>query len=468
MKFSMKYKLFLALLATGIMLSGMMFVFMQLNFERGFLNYINSRKIESRERLAANLQTAYNRHGSWTFLINNEPLWHQLIMLSDSQRGGSTPPPGGAPRPGRGFAPPNELDPRFALYNADKEPLFAPPEAVNTLDLTPLQQNGETIGYLALVPVKELSETGDLIFAQQQKESFTLIAFSAALLSLLISFPLTSHLLRPVRALTTGTRNLMAGQYKTRIPIISRDELGQLSADFNSLAITLEKNEQARQQWVADISHELRTPLAVLRGEIEALEDGIRSPEPEIFAVLHSETLHLTRLVEDLYELSMSDIGALNYKKINVDPVGILRSSLELYEHRFADKGLKLLPLTQKDLSPSTLADPDRLQQLFTNLLENSLRYTDAPGQLEVTARIKNNTLIIYFADTSPGVAPENHGKLFERLYRVEGSRSRRNGGAGLGLTICRNIVDAHQGEISAQTSKSGGLEITIKIPLQV
>ncbi|MBU3943094.1 MAG: HAMP domain-containing protein [Proteobacteria bacterium] len=330
-----------------------------------------------------------------------------------------------------------------------------------------ITHEGETIGYLGLIPFTELSHSGDLLFVEQQTESFVLITILMVGLSLLLTFPVTSHLLRPINSLTDGTRKLIAGHFKTRIPVTTGDELGRLSDDFNILAMTLEKNEKNRQLWVADISHELRTPLAVLRGEVEALQDGIRQPGPETIAALHGEIIHLERIVNDLYELTMSDIGALNYKRVEVNPAGILIGTIELFEQRVSQKGLELITDLNIDDSCSLLADPDRLQQLFSNLLENSLRYTDAPGKIKVNLEVGKELVSINFQDSSPGVTPAQLPRLFDRLYRVEGSRNRDTGGAGLGLAICKNIVDAHQGTINADSSPLGGVWIKIQLPLR-
>ncbi len=462
MKLQIKHKLFFTLLLTSIVVSSGMFLFMQWSFDRGFLNYVNSQKLEDLNRLSELLVKEYGKQGDWGVLQGNERLWHQLIMTTLAGIEQQHPRPEGLQSP----PPPRGPAPRFALFSTDKKPIFAPEGGTDRWTFNPLVHQGQTIGYLALAPIRELSDAGDLLFVEQQTESFALVALGMALLSLLLSFPLTIHMLRPINALTAGTRKLIAGQYQTRIPVETKDELGQLSADFNSLAMSLEKNEQARQQWVADISHELRTPLAILRGDIEALQDGIRSPEPETLEVLHSEIMHLGRLVDDLYELSMSDIGALDYKKVAVDPIGILRSTLELYEQRFAETNLSLRSELLIDQPVSLLADPDRLQQLFTNLLENSLRYTDAPGRLKIRIKTVPGALSFFFEDSFPSVSAEQRELLFDRLYRVESSRSRINGGAGLGLTICRNIVEAHQGEIQAEQSELGGLKITIRLPL--
>ena len=502
MNLRIKHKLFFTLLLTSIVVASGMFLFMQWSFDHGFLNYVNNQGLVKLEQLSERLISSYAKSGSWQFLQRNPALWRQLngnsaaVMVtgkSPRQQGRDRfqprlPPPGrrdrSRPSPRRdNFAggddavrrpppyPANDsrgLGPRIVLFDADKQKVIGgPPREEHDLNLRPFSYQNRVIGYLGLIPRKELSDEGDLLFVEQQKESFALVTLVMVALSLLLSFPITNHLLQPIKQLAAGTRKLMAGKFRTRIPVSSKDELGQLSGDFNSLAITLEKNEKARQQWVADISHELRTPLTVLRGEIEALQDGIRQPNAQNLEKLHGETMHLGRLVNDLYELSMSDIGALNYKKIKVDPVGILESTIELFEQRFAQKGLQLIVNLPPNTSVALLADPDRLQQLFTNLLENSLRYTDSPGQLEIRMEGHMNSFTFHFQDSSPGVQPSQIPKLFDRLYRVEESRNRAKGGAGLGMAICKNIVEAHRGQIDASHSPHGGLWIKIELPLR-
>jgi two-component system sensor histidine kinase BaeS len=232
------------------------------------------------------------------------------------------------------------------------------------------------------------------------------------------------------------------------------------------MALTLEKNERERRQWVADISHELRTPISVLQGEIEALMDGIRTVTPETIHSLHAETLRLKHLVEDLYQISLSDLGALTYRKDHLDLLEVLRDSVESYRAEFDRKNISLTISTPRGLNAIGFADRERLNQLFFNLLENSLRYTDTGGKLFVETQVSNNSLTIEFRDSEPGVPVQDRARLFERFYRVEGSRSRESGGAGLGLTICKNIVDAHEGTISAHESPLGGLLIRVVLPV--
>ena len=372
---------------------------------------------------------------------------------------------------GLGGPPPmsdRSIGPRILLYDADKQWIIGGPRDLptsETLTMRPIKQRGTVIGYLALIPVKEISHSGDLLFVEQQTTTFAGLTLIMLGMSVLLTFPLATHMLRPIQHLTEGTRKLIGGQFKMRIPVTTKDELGVLSDNFNILAMTLEENEKSRKKWVADISHELRTPLAILQGEIEAIQDGIRNPDTKTLGSLHGEVLHLERLVSDLYELSMSDIGALTYKKVLVDPVSILSWTLECFEQRFKAKGVDLDQNLITNSGNSLLGDPDRLQQLFTNLLENSLRYTNVPGILVVTAREELGKIIITFEDSAPGVEEFQLPMLFDRLYRTDPSRKRNGGGAGLGLSICKNIVEAHRGTVTSHASLRGGLKVRIELP---
>lgn len=480
MKIRIRHKLFATLLLTSVIVAIGIFFFLQWSFDRGFLNYVKSQELEQLDRFSVQLTGYYAKNGSWQFIARNHPLWQKInrdtspFTEVEERLGHETGRgfPSDHPLPPPRILPPKaprELGPRIVLFDADRKWVIGgPPDDVrrNNLTMRPVTLEGKTIGYLGLIPFKELSHSGDLLFVEQQTESFVLITMVMMGLSLLLTFPVTIHLLRPINSLTEGTQQLIAGHFKTRISVTTGDELGRLSDDFNILAMTLEKNEKNRQLWVADISHELRTPLAVLRGEVEAIQDGVRQPEPDTMAALHGEIIHLERMVNDLYELSMSDIGALNYKRVAVNPVGILSGTIELFEQRVSQKGLELITDLDEDIFCSLLGDPDRLHQLFTNLLENSLRYTDSPGKIVVKVAIDKDMVSISFQDSAPGVFPEQLPKLFDHLYRGEGSRNRATGGAGLGLAICKNIVDAHQGTIEAGCSPLGGVLIKIQLPL--
>jgi two-component system sensor histidine kinase BaeS len=277
---------------------------------------------------------------------------------------------------------------------------------------------------------------------------------------------LARQLIRPIRRLATAANKLASGDYDTRIKVASHDELGELAVDFNKLSETLKKNEGLRRQWITDISHELRTPLAVLRGEIEAMQDGIRSPDMDRLRSLHVEVLSLTKLVDDLYGLSLSDMGALTYKLAPLELGAVIEEVVNAFETRFRKKNITL-KIKQSLNGPLTVnGDVEALHQLFTNLAENSYRYTDTGGQCEIDIDAEGNRVIVEVRDSAPGVPEDALPNLFERLYRVDTSRSRALGGSGLGLSICKNLVEAHSGEISVHESPLGGLTVRVSMPM--
>ncbi|WP_305042317.1 ATP-binding protein [Geoalkalibacter sp.] len=477
MKIGIKYRVFLAMLAATAAVVLCMWLIMQWSINRGFLRYVNTLDQERLATLAGALEQAYAEQGGWDFL-GDTPL-HQVRLLVRGTAGASPLPeqlkPDDAraePRrdkehPGSGRSPRFQpFERRILLLDAARHPLLTPREMPSAeIPLRTLRHQGNPIGYLGLAPRQSAFDTYQLQFVRQQKLALALLAGATLLISALIALPLAKRLVSPVKTLAAATHRLSSGAYDTRVAVAGDDELGQLARDFNSLALALEKNEQARRQWIADISHELRTPLAVLRGEIEALQDGIRPTSAEALHSLHAEALHLNRLVDDLYQLALSDLGALSYRKTALDLGAALEDALELFQPAFAAKDIHL----QVDLAASPVrifADGERLHQLFCNLLDNALKYTDSGGQLDLQLETAPGTARIHLRDSAPGVPEADLERLFERLYRVEGARRRATGGAGLGLAICRNIVEAHEGRITAQPSPLGGVWICVELPL--
>lgn len=477
-KLSIRYRIFIAMLVATTVVVLSMFFIAQWSVNRGFLQYVNTIEQERLETLAQELAEEYADQGSWNFLRDEPVNWLRLMIR--------TLPPGTLPpeqlrrlehrmmrRMTHGEPPPRENSPvlaqrfelRVVLLDAKHQPVFGPAQGLDKDSLRPLHYQKRTIGYLGLAfPPKPL-DLHQLRFVTQQTLALGLIAGISLLVSILLTLPLAKRLVRPIRVLAAATHQLTNGEYATRVPVVSHDELGQLAHDFNLLARTLGKNEQARRQWVADISHELRTPLAVLRGEIEALQDGVRQVTPAAIGSLHAEVLQLGRLVEDLYQLALSDLGALHYRKQKNNLPSLLEATLETYRAPFAAKGIDLDYQNLTDVIP-LVVDPERLHQLFANLLANSLRYTDAGGRLEIRLGKTANHAILDFYDSPPGVPATELERLFERLYRGEASRNRALGGAGLGLAICRNIVEAHGGRIEARPSTLGGVWIHMELPL--
>ncbi|MGE5247069.1 MAG: ATP-binding protein [Verrucomicrobiota bacterium] len=485
MKTGIQNKLFLAMLAAIAAVVLCMFLIMRWSFDRGFLQYIHTLDEDRLEAVAERLEESYAAEGSWRFLADDPRRWRQLLVMSlaDRFREGRPVPQADEEAPqterlrgpgagGRRAMGPQRLPPpgggffrRVVLLDAERHRVVGPAEQGGDMMWKPLAYRGATVGYVGVLPPRIVSDLRQMRFVEQQRKAFAIIAVVMAFAAALLSIPLARQMVRRIRELADATHRLASGKFDVRVRSDASDELGQLARDFNTLAVTLEKNEQARRQWVADISHELRTPLSVLRGEIEALQDGVRPATPQAIAVLHGEVMTLSRLVNDLYELSLSDLGALTYRRADTDLGPILSQALELYRQEFEARGVALEGGPPQKAFP-VFADPDRLHQLFANLLENSLKYTDPGGRLQVVVERAGRTAVLYFQDSGPGVPPAEMGKLFERLYRVEGSRNRASGGAGLGLAICRNIVEAHDGTIAASPSPLGGLRVKVELPL--
>jgi len=469
MKIGITYRLFLSILAATCLAVLSMFLIMQWSINRGFLQYLNSMEQERMEQIAERLEQAYSEHGNWDFL-RDKPRFRIMQLLNvrpdDAvyEKGKEFDKRGiGPPVPPRGAHGPRLP---FVILDAERKPLFGNPAEARDANFRSIIHNGETVGYIGLLSPKHFLNPQQFEFLRRQKSALILATMGMVLAVVIFSIPLANRLVRPIRSMAAATRDLASGKYSVRVPVSSSDELGQLALDFNAMALTLERNEKARRQWVADISHELRTPLSVLRGEIEALLEGIRTITPDAVRSLHAEIIRLNRLVDDLYQLALADLGALTYRKEDLDLAEGLRDALEPYGAEFVRKGIALTTDISQESKLVVFADAERLHQLFTNLLDNSFKYTDAGGKLIIRLKCHDGQATVDFEDSAPGVLDVELDRLFDRLYRVEASRSRASGGAGLGLAICRNIVEAHAGTISAHPSPMGGVMIRVTLPV--
>ncbi|MCP5143010.1 MAG: HAMP domain-containing protein [Chromatiales bacterium] len=469
------------LLATSAVAGGMYWS-TQTAFESGFVNYVRQQEERRIDAIAERLELYFADHGDWRELRGNRRLWWRLLAASRANE----PPPAMAERrrghddddddhddDERHHRPPARAQEglpfllRIGLFDTDRRLLVGRVDGpTGELEMRELHADGRVIGFIGFQPEQRLSDRLDRDFAAGQTRAFVLIALLAVVISVALAFPLAHRFVRPVRALQQATRKLAAGDYAVRAEVGGNDELGRLARDFNDLASALARTEQQRRQWVADVSHELRTPLAILRGEIEALQDGVREASPEALASLHAEALHLGRLIDDLYELSMSDLGALSYRKDNIDALAPLRDTLDALRDRFRQADIAIDTTALPVDAVNVFADADRLAQLYKNLLSNTLRYTDAGGALRVSAAVRERTLHIELQDSAPAVSADDIPHLFERFYRVEASRNRAKGGAGLGLAVCANVIAAHEGRIEARPSPLGGLWIHIELPI--
>jgi two-component system, OmpR family, sensor histidine kinase BaeS len=326
-----------------------------------------------------------------------------------------------------------------------------------------LTSEQKPVGQLGLV-VTAAASAMDRAFIDHSLEMVLIVAMLALIVSLLAALLLARHFTSILRQVTLGTRRLASGEYTARIVGERQDEFGDLVRDFNRLAHALEQHENNRRLWVAQTSHELRTPLSILRAHIEALIDEVRPPSRLEFEVLHKETLRLTKLVSDLNDLARADSGALAFKKEAVDVISLLDDSVHAFSDRFAARRLTIERAFAGQAS--VFGDASRLGQLFANIFENALRYTDAGGVLRLQGKIFAASIEICIEDSAPGVEATALASLFDPFFRTDSSRQRETGGSGLGLAICKSIVMAHEGSIEAFASELGGLKLRLRFPL--
>jgi two-component system sensor histidine kinase BaeS len=468
MRLGITAKLFLVIVTTSIVVAIAMGAAGRINFKSDFRHYVGERHAQHFTRFGKELEEAYRKHGNWDFLRGNAPLLLQLLQTAasgDLMSPDFDLPPASSHehRPGlKHFS----ASPPFSVLDAERKVIVGLAPLEEKAPIYPIVVNQRTVGWLVgPIPGKMPDDTDRHFQERQFKATWSIGAFSIVFAAL-VAVLLARVFLAPMRRLAHATHRLAAGDYTTRVKVTSGDELGRLGEDFNRLAVTLEKNEQLRGNLVADISHELRTPLSVLRAELEALQDGIRSLTPDSLKSLQAEVSMLSKLVDDLYELSLADVGALAYRMTEVDIGGLIHAVAGAFQERLTAKDLSL-ELDIADNAPPVRGDPQRLRQLLNNLLENSLRYTNRGGTVRIAVACHGaNELRIDLQDSAPGVPEELLPRLFERLFRVDTSRNRETGGAGLGLAICQRIVEAHEGRIVAKPSALGGVWIELTLQL--
>ncbi|WP_322102131.1 ATP-binding protein [Paraburkholderia sp. J41] len=458
-------KLFVAMLIVNLLLIGAMALGAHLSFQYGFLGYLKQQETQRLEASVVPLANAYREHGSWEFVQQNRLLWHEIMRPYDLDARAAA---GSAPLPSEPVSVLIGTNTRLTLLDANRKYVFGNPSYTARSPSRRIVVDGKTVGWVLMVPFERATEAGDLRFQESQKGASWAIALAAGVLAILVTLWLARALASPLRRIARATHALAGGHLAVRVPTESGGDIGQLETDFNHLAQTLESNERMRSALVADISHELRTPLAVMSGEIEAIEVGVRPVSLEAVQSLGAEVKRLSRLVDDLYDLSLADVGALRYHHEEIDLAETLRDTLRKSARRLAGAGIgQHVALPERALW--VRGDERRLQQVFANILENAMRYAvhcaDAHADVFVSARQDATHVQIDFADSGPGVPEPLLAALFERFYRVEASRSRSTGGAGLGLPICRGIVEAHDGTIVAARAPQGGLLISIRLP---
>jgi two-component system sensor histidine kinase BaeS len=467
LRLGLRGKFFLALLlVAGVMVLAMAAA-ANWSFTRGFLGHLNALAIERMDDAMPRIRAAYVEHGSWDFLRTDRRAWFSLLRppLPEPDRPSQQDPlraPPASDLTGAGL--------RLALLDAQGHWISGYPRVDGDAVRQPVVVGGRTVGYLSLALFEGVAAAGAERFQTSQQRATAAMAACALALAALLAWWLARQLLAPIRAVAQATHRLAGGDHDVRVSVTSHDEAGRLAADFNQLAETLARNAALRREFFADVSHELRTPLAVLKGELEALEDGVRQPTPAALGSLQGEVGMLQQLVDDLHDLSLADRGSLTYRMQRMDLRELVDSVLAGLGPRLIEAGLRW----RCDLPAAPVwieGDEARLRQLLGNLLENARRYTHPdpalPEHLVVRLQRDGEQALLEVMDAPPGVPADDLPHQFDRFFRLERSRSRVGGGSGLGLAICRAIVQAHGGQVDAVASPLGGLNLRVRLPGQ-
>jgi len=286
----------------------------------------------------------------------------------------------------------------------------------------------------------------------------------AVAIALLLTFFLSRRILAPVKALTSAAERVGSGDFSQRVEIKDKSELGELAQAFNSMSSDLERAEKLRKNMVADVAHELRTPLSNVQGYLEALRDGVIKPDAETIRSLSEEAILLSRLVDDLQELSLAEAGELKLNCRIEDIAELIKQAVTVVRGQAVAKGVSV-SIDLPDKLPPVNIDSHRISQVLRNLLENAVAHTAKGGSITVAVKQQGNWVEVSVTDTGEGIPAEDLPNIFERFYRVDKSRARATGGSGLGLTIAKRLVEAHGGKIEAQSEPGKGSCFSFTIP---
>jgi signal transduction histidine kinase len=331
--------------------------------------------------------------------------------------------------------------------------------------LLPIVSNDGQVGSLVIEPSDDLAPEPPLSrLASSINRSLVWTGLAALMAGIAMVFLVSQRILAPVRSLNVAALRLGHGDLSQRVEVEDHGEMGRLAETFNAMAQNLEKAEQQRRHMVADVAHELRTPLSNIRGYLEAVKDGVVQPDAQTIDTIYQQVLHLSRLVEDLRLLALAEAGAL---KLDLRPDSmeeLLKKAVDAFSPRATAKGLTL-DLEVDDNLPLVSMDRTRISQVLSNLMDNAIFHTSEGGRVSVKAVEKQGRVLVSVSDTGVGIEEEALEHIFDRFYRVDPSRNRATGGAGLGLTIAKQIVEAHGGTIQAESAPGRGSVFTFDLP---
>ena len=330
----------------------------------------------------------------------------------------------------------------------------------------PLLINGQVFG--TIITVRESGGLSPLeeAYLMRTNRAVFFSAIGAALLAVLLGLVVARTLIRPLQSLTVAIRAMRAGELQQEVPILSQDELGELAGAFNQMSAELAQANRARQQMTADIAHDLRNPLMVIIGYLESMRDGVLQPTPARLATLHDEAQHLQHLVNDLRILSLADAGKLSLQRELLLPREVVLRAYNGWQTQAHQRQITLEMQAPANL-PVVMVDPERMRQVFNNLVSNALHYTPVGGKIILSAQAAAAHVLLAVQDNGAGIAAEHLPLIFDRFYRADPAREENTGESGLGLAIARSIVEAHGGSLWVESAGVGlGAKFIARLPI--
>jgi signal transduction histidine kinase len=357
----------------------------------------------------------------------------------------------------------------------------------------PITSNSHVVAYL--IPMRPPRSPADSAVENLQRINFSLFVgvVFATLVALIFALVMARNITRPLRNLNAAAQSIAQGNFENQVAITTRDEIGALASSFNQMVASLKLSRDLRRQMTADIAHELRNPLSIILGNAEALSDGVLPATHETLEIIYDEAKHLSRLVDDLRTLSLSESGELPLQLSLAAPQEIINRCASAYAIRAAEKGVTIRAEASSDL-PCVNVDVERIVQVLANLVDNSLKHTPSGGSIILAASYSQNGLVqaddgqgseteadpdarldptaengevfISVEDSGFGILPEDLPFVFDRFYRGKQLTGRLLDGSGLGLAISRAMVELHGGKVSIESQPGKGTKITISLPV--
>ncbi len=355
------------------------------------------------------------------------------------------------------------------VFNGPGKPISTHLSRDELRDALPVSSGGQTVGYVLVRPPGPAGLTGaERDFVDQVNRSLLEAGLIAGGLGVLLGLAIARGLAAPLSQLAAAARRISRGDLGQRVPVGGADEVADLARAFNEMAVGLQQAETLRANMVADIAHELRMPLSVIQGSLRAILDDVYPLEMAEIATVYDETLMLNRLVNDLRELAFAEAGQLGLDTGPVAVASVIEGAVALFVEPAGERGVALNLELPANLPP-VLADSDRTRQVIRNLLANALRHTPEGGQIRLAAELADRVgafVQVSVSDTGPGVPAEHLPHVFDRFWRAEESRAREHGGAGLGLAIARQLVEAQGGEIGVESEEGHGSCFWFTLPV--